>query len=135
MEGVVHTTITRRLLRIAPTAFVAVAAVGASLAIAACGKDKDESNLPGLGLARDYGCMACHSPTGAVGVGPAWNGLYESQIELDDGSIVTVDRDFLVRAIEDPPAQVPKGNQIPMPINRVPDADVQKIVDYIVSLK
>ena len=50
------------------------------------------------------------------------------------GKTVTVDRDYLVRAITDPAAQVPEGTKVPMPVNRLDDAAVQQIVDYIVSL-
>jgi cytochrome c oxidase subunit 2 len=79
--------------------------------------------------------MACHSVDGSVGVGPAWKGLFESEVTLEGGRVVTVDRPYLVRSIKDPAADVPQGTLVPMPLNRVPDADVQLIVDYIVSLK
>ena len=36
---------------------------------------------------------------------------------------------YLVRAITDPAADVPAGNKVPMPVNRVPRADVEQIVD------
>ena len=46
-----------------------------------------------------------------------------------------MDRDFLVRSIKDPAADVPLNNILQMPVNNVPDADVQTIVDYIITLK
>lgn len=131
MNGVAHPTISRRLLALAPAAVLSAAVV----ALAACGVNKDPQALPGKGLAQDYGCMACHSTDGRPGVGPTWKGLYQSEVTLEDGSTVTVDRDYLVRAIEDPNADIPQGSKVKMPVNRVPDADVQQIVDYIISLK
>lgn len=131
MSAVDHPTISRRLLHLVPAA-VATAAV---VALAACGVNKDPQALPGKSLAQDYGCMACHSTNGSAGVGPTWKGLYGSQVTLETGETVTVDRDYLVRAITDPAADVPQGTKVPMPVNRVPDEDVQKIVDYIISLE
>jgi cytochrome c oxidase subunit 2 len=131
MSGVDHPTIFRRLLRLLPAAAFTVVVV----ALAACGVNKDPQAMPGKALAQDYGCMACHSTNGAAGVGPTWKGLYGSQVTLETGETVTVDRDYLVRSIATPASEVPKGTKVPMPVNRIPDADVQKIVDYIISLK
>ena len=112
-----------------------MAAVSVSaLALVACGPDKEGTSLPGAGLARESGCVACHSVNGGAGVGPTWKGLFGSQVTLEDDSVVTVDREYLVRAIVDPAAQVRKATKVPMPVNRLDDASVQAIVDYIVSL-
>ena len=62
-------------------------------------------------------------------------GLFGSEATLQDGRTVAVDREYLVRAIKDPAADVPAGTKVPMPVNRVPDADVQQIVDYLIALK
>ena len=131
MFAVAHPTIATRWLRLAPAAVLTAAVV----ALAACGVDKDPTALPGKTLARDYGCMACHSISGAAGVGPTWKGLFGADATLEDGRTVTVDRAYLVRSITDPAADVPAGTKVPMPVNRVPEADVQLIVDYIIALK
>lgn len=120
-----------RLLRLLPAGLLTIGVVG----LAACGADGDDSGLPGQRLSLQYGCMACHNTTGQPAVGPTWKGLYGSQAALKDGTTATVDRDYLVRAIENPDAQVPASAKVPMPKNNVPDADVQLIVDYIISLK
>lgn len=131
MLTVAHPTISRRLLQLVPAAALTAAVVG----LASCGENKDPQALPGKALAKDYGCMACHSTDGAAGVGPTWKGLYGSQVELEGGETVTVDREYLVRSIVEPSADVPAGTKVPMPVNRIPDEDVQLIVDYIISLK
>jgi cytochrome c1 len=131
MTAVAHPTISRRLLHLVPAGAIAIVVV----ALAACGVNKDPQALPGKSLAKDYGCMACHTVDGRPSVGPTWKGLYGSQVTLEGGATVTVDRDYLVRSITDPNADIPQGAKVKMPVNRVPDSDVQKIVDYIISLK
>lgn len=130
MRDVTHPTISRRALQLLPAGLAAAAAV-----LVACGADPDTGAHPGQRLAKEYGCVACHSNDGTTGLGVTWKGLYESQVALDDGTTVTVDRDFLVRSIKDPAADVPLNNILQMPVNNVPDADVQTIVDYIITLK
>lgn len=130
MNGVPHTTFHRRLLLLVPAMTLSTAAV-----LAACGVNKDDPGaLPGKALAEDYGCAACHSSDGSVRPGPTWKGLYQSQVELQDGTTVTADRTYLVESITDPAKQIRVGSPVQMPVNAVPDADVQKIVDYIISL-
>ena len=53
---------------------------------------------------------------------------------LEDGRVVTVDRDYLVRSIVDPEADRPAVAMLKMPKNTIPAADVESIVDYLVSL-
>lgn len=63
----------------------------------------------GQQLATQFGCVACHSTTGAQGVGPTWKGLAGSQRELDSGQTVTADDAYLTESIEQPDAKVAKG--------------------------
>lgn len=121
-------------LRLVPAGVLAFGVVAAAIAVASCGADAKDSALPGQRLALQYGCIACHSTNGVQLVGPTWKGLYGSRVTLKDGSTATVDRDYLVRAIKDPAAQVPIVSKLPMPGNKVPEADVQLIVDYLITL-
>lgn len=130
MRGVTHPPISRRALQLLPAGLTAAVVV-----LVACGADPDTGAHPGQRLAKEYGCVACHSSDGTTGLGVTWKGLYGSSVALDDGTTVTADRDFLVRSVKDPAADVPLNNVLPMPVNNVPDADVQTIVDYIITLK
>jgi cytochrome c oxidase subunit 2 len=114
---------------------VPAAALALTVVLVACGADNDDGALPGRSIALNNGCIACHSASGEAGVGPTWKGLYGSTVALVDGSKVTVDRAFLVRSIVDPNAQIEAGSKVQMPKNTLADADVQQIVDYILSLK
>lgn len=55
------------------------------------------------------GCAACHSLTGASGVGPSLNGIAGTSVALSDGTTVTADDAYLERSITDPDAQIAKG--------------------------
>lgn len=59
--------------------------------------------------AEGFGCVACHTNDGTPGVGPTWQGLYQRQEQLTDGSTVTVDEDYIINSIHEPNAQIVAG--------------------------
>ena len=83
-------------------------------------------------------CKACHSINGAAGNGPTWKGLFGSQVELVDGSVVTADEAYLHQSIADPKSQVVKGFG-PMGFNvtavGITDPEIAYIIAYIKTLK
>jgi cytochrome c oxidase subunit 2 len=113
-------------------------AVAALTVLVACGDD-DGDQPSGLGaaarrgaeLADDNGCSACH---GAGTVGPSWDGLYGSSVELDDGTTVIADDEYLTRAITDPGAEIVADYDVSMPDNDLDDDEVGAIVAYIREL-
>jgi cytochrome c oxidase subunit 2 len=111
-----------------------------ALLVSACGgSEGGSSNLSmaaqeGENIARDEGCMSCHSSDGRRGVGPTWKGLYGSEVELEDGSTVTADDEYLTVAIEDPGAQIVKGFGSQMPDRKLDPEQVASIVDYLREL-
>jgi cytochrome c oxidase subunit 2 len=88
------------------------------------------------------GCSACHSLSGAAGVGPTLKGLAGSQVTLSDGSTVTASDAYLGQSISSPDAQIVKGyNAGIMPpaiasynLNSKP-ADIRALVAFIKSQK
>jgi cytochrome c2 len=82
-----------------PTTTAASGPVAVTPALVATGKTLYASN----------GCVACHSLSGVDGAGPALDGAAGRQVELDDGTTVTADDEYLRRAITDPDAQIVKG--------------------------
>ena len=108
---------------------------------AACGGD-DASGQPDLSpeaaegrqIAARAGCAACHGSDGDGGTGPAWAGSLGTEVELEDGTTVTVDEAYLARSIADPDAQVHDGFAIQMPQNQLSDEEIAKVVAYIVEL-
>jgi cytochrome c oxidase subunit 2 len=108
-----------------------------ALGVGACAAD--EATLTAEGdrgrqVAADAGCAACHGSDGQGGVGPAWTGLAGSTVELEDGSSVTADDDYLHRAIVDPSADVVSGYTVRMPDNELSDDEATAIVAYIAEL-
>jgi cytochrome c oxidase subunit 2 len=104
-----------------------------------------KSNLPTDPVARgeiwsqQFGCKACHSLDGTVGVGPSWKGIFGKQVQLADGSTVTVDENYLQESIVNPNAKIVSGFQPNiMPQNfgdQLNSTQIQDLLLYIESLK
>jgi cytochrome c oxidase subunit II len=104
----------------------------------ACGDDgaapaADPTRARAVELARVHGCTSCHGDEGQGGIGPPWQGLAGSEVELTDGRVVTADRDYLRRSITDPQAEQRAGYAVPMPVARLTDDEVEILVDYVES--
>lgn len=86
-----------------------------------------------------FGCNACHSLDGTPGVGPSWQGLYESQRSLADGSTVTADEAYLQESILNPNAKIVSGfGENLMPQNfgeHMSEAQIQDMIEFIKSLR
>lgn len=124
--------------RLARYSVSAVLTVGLAVAATACGGDDDsglsEQAATGKDTANSNGCASCHGSDGRGGVGPTWIGLAGSQVELDDGTTVTADDDYLLRAILDPAAEVVPGFAVNMPENGLSEEQALDIVAYINEL-
>lgn len=82
------------------------------------------------------GCVGCHTVDGSPRVGPSWKGIYGTQEELADGSVITVDDDYIRRSISEPAAHVVKGfTAIPMTAFALSDQENEDIIAFIKSLK
>jgi cytochrome c oxidase subunit 2 len=114
----------------------------AALALVACGDDDSaapEVSLTPAGeagrqLARDKGCAACHGTTGEGNVGPAFVGLYGSEVALQDGSTVVADDAYLRQSMLDPNSQKVEGYNVPMPKPDLSDAEIDSLLTYIREL-
>ena len=88
------------------------------------------------------GCSACHSLTGAAGVGPSFKGLAGSTVGLSNGQAVTAADAYLEQSLTNPDAQIVKGYHagvMPAAVASFdlpgkPD-DVRALVAFIKSLK
>jgi cytochrome c oxidase subunit II len=90
-------------------------------------------------LVAKYGCAGCHSIDGSRGVGPTWQGLFQSKVKLTDGTTATADESYLTESIVNPSAKVvatfPDG-VMPGTFGTVLTQDqIKDIVQYIESLK
>lgn len=111
---------------------VVLAAVGA-----ACAADTNSSLSPeaqeGERIVRSTGCVGCHGRDGRGegGIAPTWVGLPDSEIELDDGSFVVADEDYLRRAIVDPGVEIHVGGNSVMPGNDLDADEIDAVIAFV----
>ena len=115
--------------------FLLVLCLGALGFIYGC-SSSEPSPEAGQNLAVLKGCSACHSVDDTTKIAPPWRGLYGSQIELDDGSLITVDDAYLIESIEEPNAKIVKGfTKGAMPGISLTEEEISSLVAYIKSVK
>jgi cytochrome c oxidase subunit 2 len=120
--------------RLARSGWLFALAIGVTAAACDSGDAAPAGSQPGRQIAISAGCGSCHGSDFQGGIGPTWVGLAGSEVELDDGSTVVADREYLIEAITDPSARKVAGYSLAMPGNRLDQARVDAIVDYIESL-
>jgi len=94
--------------------------------------------VTGQKIAQNTGCMACHATGKQRLIGPGWGGLYGSQVQLADGTAVTVDEAYLLRSILEPDAQVSAGYPsgiMPSYGTLLAQHEIDDIIAYIRSLQ
>ena len=86
---------------------------------------------------KEKGCNACHSVDGSILVGPSFKALFGHDVELQDGSTVTADENYIRQSILEPQSQVVKGFQPVMPSFKgiLSDDDITAVIAYIKTLK
>jgi cytochrome c oxidase subunit 2 len=105
----------------------------------------EESGVPNDPIVRGqlwserFGCVSCHSADGAKSVGPTWQGLYEMERLLTDGTIVLADTGYLKESIVDPNANIvdgfPPGVMPPNFGQELTIDQIADIIEYIKTLK
>lgn len=93
----------------------------------------DDLATQGQRLSESLGCLACHSVDGSKGVGPSWQGLYDSTVTLADGSSIKVDEDYLKDSILNPGARIVKGYAAVMPAFTPTDQELNALIALIKS--
>jgi cytochrome c oxidase subunit 2 len=92
----------------------------------------------GAKVASEQGCLSCHSTDGSPLVGPSWQGLFGSQTELQDGTTVTADEEYLRNSIINPNSQIVQGfpaNVMPQDYEqRLTEEQINALIAYIKSL-
>ncbi|MFP5489762.1 MAG: c-type cytochrome [Acidimicrobiia bacterium] len=122
------------VLRVAVAATAVVGVAAACGANDAAGPELPAAAAEGRDIARTNGCAACHGRDGEGGPGPAFAGLFGSTVELEDGTTVVADVDYLVESIRDPDAKEVAGYGIVMPTNNLSDAEIESVVAWIQAL-
>lgn len=94
----------------------------------------------GLQIIKDNGCTACHSLDGSRLVGPTFKGLGDAEkyvIVDGDEKQITVDAEYLERAIIAPNEEIVKGfdkNLMKSYDGVIPEEDIDLMIEYLLSL-
>ena len=91
----------------------------------------------GKNVAKNLGCIACHSTDGSVVVGPTWKALYGATVTLVGGKKVTADDDYLKRSVLEPNVEIVEGYKtglMPSYEGAISTTDLSDLIDYIKSL-
>jgi cytochrome c oxidase subunit 2 len=104
-------------------------------AVSACGGDEgvtlSAAGEAGRSVFRSNGCASCHGANGQGGPGPRLEGLWGTDVDLDDGTTVTADEAYLTESIRDPEAKIVDGYQLQMPTKSLDDDEIASILDWL----
>jgi cytochrome c oxidase subunit II len=96
-----------------------------------------EGSLASTGerLFRDLACNTCHRPD-SRGRGPMLEGVFAHPVQLQDGTIVNADENYLRESILQPAAKVTAGFQPVMPAFQglVTEEQLLALIEYVKSL-
>lgn len=101
------------------------------LFIAGCGADG--ADLSGSELAVEVGCISCHTDVDTA-LAPTLQGVWGSDVLLEDGRTVVADEEYVRTSITDPGADIVAGFDGRMPTFSLTDSEVDRLVDYVRSL-
>ncbi len=107
--------------------------VVAALTLIACNGTGEQAASSPADLAADVGCLACHTET-STSIAPTLHGIWGMDVELADGRVVTVDEEYVRRAITDPAATVVAGYGPTMPRLPLAESEVDQLVEWVRSL-
>lgn len=106
--------------------------------------DEELGNFPqdpislGERLAKNNGCLGCHSLDGSDGVGPTWKGLFGSEKTLVGGAVLVVDDIYLYESIINPNSQIVLGYPANVMSSSYADLfteeEINNMIEFIKSL-
>jgi cytochrome c oxidase subunit 2 len=81
-------------------------------------------------------CNTCHRPDSAARA-PILNGLFGTQVTLQDGTKATVNEDYVRESILNPAAKIVQGYQPVMPTfkGQITEEELIQLVNYVKTLK
>jgi cytochrome c oxidase subunit 2 len=102
----------------------------------AVGDAIDENLSPaeqGEMLVQRNACMTCHSADGSSMQGPTFKGIWGREQRMTDGTVVTVDENYIRESILEPNAKIVQGYQPVMPnyTGVLNDRQIDAIIEYL----
>ncbi len=81
-------------------------------------------------------CNTCHRLDDIIGSGPDLTGIFGHEVELNDGTTITADENYIRESILDPMSKVVVGYQPVMPTFQgiLKDREVDALIAYVKSL-
>jgi cytochrome c oxidase subunit 2 len=114
------------------------------LVIAGCREQKKaepahlENPARGEVLFKSVGCATCHSMNGESRYGPPLNSIFGKEVIVirnGNEAAVTVDREYLIRSLQNPGAdKVLSFRKRKMPPLNLTQEEINCLVDYIISI-
>ncbi len=96
--------------------------------------EADSLPAPGVALAAEKGCTACHSLDGTAGIGPSWKGTYGSPRVMTDGSERLADDAYLRKSMLEPAAEVVTGFANVMIAPELSEAEIAQLLQLFRQL-
>ncbi len=102
------------------------------------GKGVKAQSPDGAALAREKGCLGCHSTDGSPRVGPSFKGIFGRKVTLlrqGAEETLAIDESYLERAIREPQADLVKGYPPVMPpYAELSAEELRALLDYMRAL-
>ncbi len=97
--------------------------------------DAEVSAELGEKVFQQNGCQACHSTDGTTIIGPSLKGVFGHEVELEGGTTVTADEDYIAESIANPTAKVVKGfPPVMAPYDYLPENEIKSLIEYLKTL-
>jgi len=105
----------------------------------ASGAEAEHRGIDGGKLAREKGCLGCHSLDGSPGVGPSFKGINGRSVVVVTKGVeraIVVDDEYLRRSMLEPNSDVVKGFQPIMPaFSDLSKEELTALVEYLEGIK
>ena len=85
----------------------------------------------GKQIVQSLGCVACHSDTGASGIGPTWKDSFGAQRDFINGESINIDGAYIRESIVSPNIKIAAGFASVMPAYNLSDDELNAIVEYM----
>ena len=98
--------------------------------------NQQSASSAGQQLYQSLGCVSCHGANAEGGRGPALQGLFNSQMPLNNGQVVKADENYIRESILNPQAKIVAGFGPIMPSfqGQVSEEQLLQLAAYIKSL-
>lgn len=96
------------------------------------GEEKPAAGLDGETIAREQGCLGCHSTDGSQLVGPTFKSIFGRETAVEGQGTVVADELYLMRALVKPEEEIVEGFPPIMPAyDHLSEEELDALVEYL----